>query len=142
MNDGLIYELKKTSESFSTVAMLNEREAKELILDISNRYVTDINKIWWWESLSTECERIEYGDSDGLKIIREKFTEDPVVLLFVSDDNPQPWPVFRGVLSEILELIGEVHFFEYILADQNLNWLIFDTHHNTLVITGAAKAQT
>jgi len=85
--------------------------------------------------LSVPAKTISYGDEDGLEIIGRVIPNNPEVILFVTDDESRPWPAFKGHLSNILTLIGEVRFFEYILTDEKLDWLVFDTHYNALVLT-------
>lgn len=135
VSEQLCKELKLAANGLASVEILSQEHSNLLSSQISEKYVLDENKIWWWSTLSTQSKTINYGDDDGLKIISRMVLGDPVVVLFVTDDESQPWPAFQGLLSDILTLIGEVRFFEYILTLDDLEWLIFDTHHNSLVVT-------
>ena len=66
------------------------------------------------------------------------------VYLIVTDDEYGPWPVFQGCRVDIMRLIYEQRFFEYILSDEELKWAVFDTHHNRLFVVGdlAHRLQT
>ena len=59
------------------------------------------------------------------------------MFLLVTDDEHEPWPVLEGRLEELLTLIGEQRYFEYILVSRNKKLCVFDTHHNTLVLARA-----
>ena len=82
-----------------------------------------------------------YGEADGLDVIRNNLGSAGNVSLVVTDDEYEPWPVFQGPLSEILALLAEQRFFEFILVSENMNWCIFDTHHNSLVLAGEIAIQ-
>lgn len=136
MDERLVNDLKKRSEVFDSVLLVDDSFAEFVITKLASLYVEDKSKTWWWDSLSRQNKVVSYGDNDGLKIIRDMVGGNPKVLLYVTDDESPPWPVFTGLLSEILELIGEVQYFEFALTDVHFRWAIFDTHHNDLVVAG------
>lgn len=57
-------------------------------------------------------------------------------MLVVTDDERTPWPVYSGDTKAIIATLKESRFFEYILADPHLNWIVFDTHSNELISAG------
>ncbi len=136
MDSELIGDIRSAASSMATMHELADIDAEGSANKIATLYVQDASKIWWWESLSVESRIIEYGETDGLKRIEEVVDGDAWVFLFVSDDEPRPWLAFEGQLTQVLEVISEQRFFEYMLADKTLEWVIFDTHHNSLVIAG------
>ena len=69
-------------------------------------------------------------------MLRDLIGNAESVFLVPTDDESPPWPVFTGSIFYVIELLKEIRFFEYFLTDKNGTWVIFDTHHNTLVVTG------
>ena len=136
MDAELMNEIRSFSENVGTIAELDSSQARELISRIAAVYVVDGNKRWWWDSLSRPSKTIEYGDDDGLEIISKNVDGDSTIFFVVTDDEFAPWPIFKGPLDSILELISEQRYFEYILVGVDESWCIFDTHHNSLVVVG------
>lgn len=132
----LLRELRSSLPRFPSVRELDSRTADELADRIAQRYVADPDMIWWWESLSQPSATIDYGEKVSLDVIRQLLPADVEARLLVTDDAAPPWPLFAGKLEHLLEYLGEQPQMEYILADPDLDWLIFDTHHNTLVLLG------
>ncbi|WP_282608429.1 DUF6756 family protein [Pelagibius sp. Alg239-R121] len=136
MNTDLLANLRATVETLPAVKELESAKAQALVDNIAQKYVRDRGCIWWWENLAVAARTIDYGDSGAFGTIVKLTGPNPVVSLIVSDDEPEPWPVFKGPLSDVLHVVGEQWFFEYLLVDETENWCIFDTHHNRLVIAG------
>jgi hypothetical protein len=123
-----IQEFEIVSERFG-VHKLPDEEAECLYRKILDRYVEDPSRLWMWESLKTAAQRISYGDNEDWCL---KFSEicrgRGSMLLMITDDEPEPYPVFSGQADSILAMLKECYSFEYILAEEDLSWLMFDTH--------------
>ena len=140
MDSELIQEICKNIGSSNTIRELSETDARDLIDRIATHYIVDRNRVWWWESLAEKPVIIDYGDygeDPGWDYCMEliQSPKHPVYLV-VTDDYPEPWPVFKGSISAVASLLANLWLFEYIIVDENLSWVIFDTHHNCLVVTG------
>lgn len=59
------------------------------------------------------------------------------IQLIVSDERPPPWPVWSLQPSALVPLLGELPFFEYAVVLEGGATLVFDTHHNTLLVSHA-----
>lgn len=66
-----------------------------------------------------------------LRQIVPDLSEPP--LLFVTDDEPPPWPCVVAPIPVLVDMLREQRFFEYFIVDPRFQWVIFDTHHNALV---------
>lgn len=130
-------EIRALLAQFPAIRELDAQEADAFTQRIAQRYVDDADKIWWWDSLSQPSTTIEYGEALSLEIIGRLLAADSVAMLLVTDDREPPWPLFTGTVKHLLEYLGEMWTTEYILADPDLNWLLFDTHHNELVLLGS-----
>lgn len=121
---------------------LKPGDAMALCEKVAAAFVSEPSSTWWWDSLRGPAERISYAPSDGLDVIRRLIGNDDLhVFLVATDDNPRPWPAFSGRLSDILELLGELPSFEFFIADERPSWVVFDTHHNSLVVCGTVTSQ-
>lgn len=141
MDTELIDNIRFFLKNMETIAELDKDKSHKLITKASRKFVSDPMKRWWWESLSCDSKTVEYSDDDGLEIIKMNLKGDNSVFLVVTDDEFTPWPVFQGNLDEILELISEQRYFEYFLIGETEDWLIFDNHHNVLVVVGSISKQ-
>lgn len=86
--------------------------------------------MWWWRLKSdnlTELLRSLIGTDDGQ------------AYLLVTDDEPPPWPIYQGPWSALIGVVLEQHFFEYALVASDLSWIVFDTHHDELIVAGRAR---
>lgn len=137
IDDELLRGIRKFIACKKDFTELNKRDALEAINCIAKKFIIDRSKKWWWTDLTQDSVKIEYGESDGLLFIEELVNKDTEVLFFITDDEPEPWPVFQGKLSTVIEIIAEQRFFEYFLTDKDYSWIIFDTHHNSFIIGGA-----
>lgn len=138
--DELIQEFRKNFKTVGSVSELNSQETISLIDKLSIQYIEDRTHIWWWESLREPPVILNYGDDRGWdyfpKLVQP--TEQHVYLI-ATDDNPEPWPVIKGSLIDIVTLLENMWRFEYVIAAMDLSWLVFDTHHNSLVVIGNLK---
>lgn len=132
----LITGIRSLLGGLTTVIEIGSNESNALISDLAARFISDPNCIWWWQSLMSKPRIVTYGNSDGLSVLSGYIHDIENVYLVVTDDEPPPWPVFRGKFHEIRNVIGELPFFEYFVVAESKKWIIFDTHHNSLYISG------
>lgn len=137
IDEELIESIRSMFDDSPALLELDKEEAKGLASSVASRYVSDTNKIWWWESLKSDSLVIDYGEEDGLNMLENLICNDKSVIIFITDDQPEPWCVLRGASSEILNVIKNQRFFEYFIVPEELNWIVFDTHHNSFVIAGS-----
>lgn len=136
VSQGLIEAIEAACHKVGGISRLPQDAADVFVDGLAEAHVVDRETIWWWTSLKVEPTCKLYSDSDGLVHLAELIGERTDVRLVVTDDEAPPWPVYSGDASQILEMIGECHFFELILAAPDYSWLVFDTHHNELVSVG------
>lgn len=137
VDDELISEIHNAIAKFPEVSPFSDSQATALLDALAKRNVSDPAQTWWWANLKVDHETIPYGDRDGLEEVAQIVAPQANALLVVTDDQPRPWPVFFGPSFTLLAVLREVRFCEYFLADPDFKWLIFDTHHNALVVVGS-----
>jgi len=120
----------------SGVRELDEAEARGVVEEVGRRFIRGTKKLWWWENLSVDSCALIYGDSDGLAMVSELLDDDESIWIVATDDECGPWPVWEGRASDIVEMLGNLRFFEYFILSREYQWIVFDTHHNTLVVVG------
>jgi len=133
----LIDAIRETIAKVSGLSQLSDPQAVKLLDALAKRNVADPTQIWWWTNLTVDHETIPYGERDGLDEVARLVPPQTIALMVVTDDEPRPWPVFSGVISDLLAALREVRFCEYFLIDPDFKWLVFDTHHNALVVVGS-----
>ena len=136
MDVELMDSIRLFSKKKNAIKELDVERSRDLLGFFSEVFVSDSGRRWWWEALRCDAKTIEYGDDDGLEIIKKILTGVDSVFFVVTDDEFPPWSVFKGRLDDVLELISEQRYFEYFLFREGMDWCVFDTHHNSLVVAG------
>ena len=140
MDFELLNEARSAIAGIDGVMELEKTDASDVITSVAERYMIDRSKVWWWQGMANESTTIEYGDDYSWPLIQHMvLNEEQLVYLVITDDDPEPWPVFKGTFSNIGKLIAELWRFEYFLTDKDFSWVIFDTHHNSLIVSGTLE---
>jgi hypothetical protein len=137
VDEELLDELRVLLTSMDCLRKLSDSEAVAAIDEVARRFVDKEESVWWWQSLKCDSVTLPYRDSDGLVLLGELVPAESTIRLVVTDDQPRPWPVFEGEAPKFWDLFRELRFFEYFIASEDSQWVVFDTHHNALVVTGA-----
>ncbi|WP_089727412.1 DUF6756 family protein [Candidatus Thiosymbion oneisti] len=131
----LLDEIRNVTSS-GEIFEMHDYEASSTLGLIQDTFIDPLSGQWWWENLRGESVTIQYGDNDGLSVVSDLVGRAGSVFLVPTDDENPPWPIFIGHIEKIIDLLRELRFFEYFITDKNNTWIVFDTHHNTLVVSG------
>ena len=135
MDTQLINSIKKHASTSATLRLLEPHEADQLRISVANRFGFPETLVWWWETLPNDATHLSYSDDNGFDKLRQILsTKSGPLCLFVTDDEPPPWPCITGPIEPLIRLLKEERFFEYFIVDHNLDWILFDTHHNKLIL--------
>ena len=121
------------SKDFDSINELSDSELSDIQVSIKNKFKVDVNRVWCWDSIGVQSKTVEYGEKDGLIEIKNFFGGDINVKIVVTDEETPPWFGFKGKLFDILDVLRNVRYTEFFLINDNCSWIIFDTHHNSLV---------
>ena len=107
-----------------------------LLESLASRHGIDPCLVYWWVGKASADQTIRYDGSDeGLSCLADLLAEaNGKICLVASDERALPWPVWTLQVSELIPLLGELPFFEYFVVLDDGATLLFDTHHNTLVV--------
>lgn len=127
----------------TTISHLLEREpvpmeqAAVLMESLAGRHRIDTHLIYWWASAPLIVQKIHYDSSEeGLSCLAGLLAQvQSEICLVASEERASPWPMWTLQASELIPLLGELPFFEYFLVLDDGATLLFDTHHNTLVVS-------
>lgn len=133
---GLLKELDAAVNRIGSVRRLSGPAADACVDLLRDSFVETSGHRWWWDALRVPGSTHDYGSGDGLSYLLGLVQLEPTVLLFVTDDSHPPWAVYEGPPKMIVDILRECRFFEYAMAAPDATWVIFDTHHNQLVIAG------
>jgi hypothetical protein len=122
-----------------TLTVLDDHDADAFVDRLAERFVDDRGRTWWWQGLDRVVARVAYDD-DGLGLLHERIGDQLDVRLVVTDERSEPFGVIAGPAAEILRLLGEAPYGEFALADSDLRWVAFDTHHNEFILAGEPPA--
>lgn len=132
----LFDEFRQPALESSRLELVEWSEGESLILEVAVKFVRDRRHHWWWENLRELPKRIQYQD-DGLALLDGILEHDTGLLnLVITDDEEAPWPMIVGTWNDLRSYLGSLHFFEFFLFDASQSWMVFDTHHNELLVIG------
>jgi hypothetical protein len=111
--------------------------ADALLKSLAARHGIDPRHVFWWVGKASADHAIQYDSSDeGLSCLDELLAEvNGEMYLVASDERALPWPIWTLQASELIPLLGDLPFFEYFVVLDGGATLLFDTHHNTLVVS-------
>ena len=122
--------------------VLSQDEASELTARVAARFISDPSRLWWWEALREPAAGFPYQGEEGLErldAIVGEAASDPL-FMFITASNFPPWTVVAGKWDDLRELVGESSFFEFFVVSRATDWIVFDTHHNEVLVAGAHPA--
>lgn len=65
-----------------------------------------------------------------------KFLPDRTDLILIVTDEAPPSGAVRGTAVQLIRLLRDCYGFEFAIVPADLEWIVFDTHHNVLVGAG------
>jgi len=116
------------------LAVLSDAEFRQLVDDIVGRYVARPTSLWWWDQLKVDNRTIDYEGQDGLDVLAKEIGDRPDLLLVVTDESPSGIGAVRGTMFQLLDLVRRAPGFEFAVVPADISWIVFDTHHNALVL--------
>jgi hypothetical protein len=129
--------VRPLAEQDQRLDILDDTAARALVEHVKQQFVADPRGLWWWESLRGATQSVPYDDAAyPLAFLRTRLADQPTVNLIVTDNQREPSGVVTGTPDAIIDLLGEVHPFEFAVTDPEVRWLILDNHHNVLVLAG------
>jgi len=115
---------------------LADNDAKMLIEKLVNHHSLDLSRLYLWEDIIPKASFF-YGDNSSLWEDRfYSFLQDydNEIYLSVTDDEFYPWEIFKCEKKTIIGLLNEQQYFEFFIFDISLKQILFDTHHNELIL--------
>ncbi|WP_314405432.1 hypothetical protein [Stenotrophomonas rhizophila] len=116
---------------------LSEEAGASQLSNVAALHGINGDRVYWWAGLHRTPRRVPYDDgSAGLALLDEVLGNlqlDEVVLV-ATDEAPRPWPMWVLRRDELIALLEALPFFEYFVAAPDGRTLVFDTHHNELLI--------
>ncbi|WP_133817310.1 hypothetical protein [Tahibacter aquaticus] len=125
------------------LCLLQTNDAYKVLEKIAVLHVSDRALVYWWQGLHNVQARLSYGtaSTDGLDLLSEQLEklDSEEIYLVATDDQLAPWPVFVCCRHDVRGVLADMPFFEYFISTMDCSVLIFDTHHNELVLSIAKK---
>lgn len=134
MDAELLENLRTYLSAYPEMDLLASAESEAVRRSIAGRFGFSTEQLWWWHDLPSRAVSVEYGSADGLDIVSEMIPDALAPLcMFVTDDSRPPWICICGRKEMLIKLLREHRFFEYFVVDMEVNWILFDTHHNVVM---------
>lgn len=119
---------------------LTAHDAEQAVSSAERKFVTAPGMRWWWAALNTTLPLKSIAGSVVGYVALPTICPDQEAWLFASDDELSPWPVFVGRPADIAKIIGECHYFEYLVVSPSLDWAVIENHDNTFFAIGEPVA--
>lgn len=137
MDADLISDLGRAINQYPQVCPLSNDAAEILHQRVAKCFGFSTTSSWWWAHMRLPTKSFAYGQSDSLTIIQSSLPSDTSeVFLFVTDDNPPPWPCLSGPIEDLILVLRDLRFVECFFVDASLTWILFDTHENVVIGSG------
>lgn len=111
MENTLNAQIRNSIKNVPNITELSKPQADDIVDRVGQRFVSDVKTLWWWGSLKSPGKIFEYVESEFSDQLRRYIDEDESIYLAVTDDEPRPWPVFKGPFGKIMKLVMEQRFF-------------------------------
>ncbi len=129
--------IERSNECSRTMRILDTESTRDICRWVGERLGKGPGDCWWWENAPGVKLLDNYSEADGIAALRAALAcQESEVTLVITDDDFPPWNAIRGDLDIICYCLEELPFFEYFLVDESRSWVLFDTHHNELLIHG------
>jgi hypothetical protein len=125
----------------SRFRILPEDEASKVWQGVEARFVGEPRSGWWWSWFQPEPASARYtGEASyGYHYITEVVPPDSAALWLIAGDClDRSFVVCEGSIEDIRDVIGECFGFEYYVVPKDLDWLLCENHHDTLIAVGDA----
>lgn len=132
----LLEELNEASRKVAGVSRLLPEVAETHLRRLADTFVADPSSLHWWAFLKFGSTRIPYDPGDGLSKLEGLIGDKVDAILVVTDEEEPPWPVYAGTATQLIAMLRECRFCEFMIASRDTGWVVFDTHMNELVGLG------
>lgn len=114
---------------------LPEAQAKSVIQQALDRFVTGGDRRSWWEAFKDHS--VSRRVTDGWKLITTLVSEPNIPAWFIAQDDQSPFnPVYEATPTAAAQVVGECFGFEYYLIGKDMSWLLCENHHDLLIGVG------
>src|SRR5262245_54150830 len=97
---------------------------------------------WWWERLPASAVFREFEEHDGFRHLLEVVLDPDQPVLFVIEDDDEPFfPFLEATPRAAQAIIADSFGFEYYLIHPNFSWLVGENHHSQLFAVGSPVAE-
>ena len=123
--------IKTLGLSDKQISMLPEEQGRKILATVKEAFLDGKNPMFWWE---------QYRDAEvwqpaapGFELLEDLCPEAEVYLVPQGEDEEHVYISSPGTVSEVLR---ECAAFEYTVIGKALDWLVTETHHDTIVVVG------
>ena len=118
------------------VMVLRGRQAQSMHDAFLARFCADKPVGWPWEHITQPLHSFPYAalPSDPLDLLESRLGDENLYLL-LPEDHRQDIAAF-GTGQRLVAALRDSPFMEFVIFPASLDWAVFDTHHNVLVIAG------
>jgi hypothetical protein len=104
---------------------------------VTSKFLVDSSSSWWWTKLKASPRVVAYsGGEEFFPMLRRLVPEVTQAILLVMNESGPPVGAIQGAFGDLVSVIEDSMFFEFIITPPSGDWAIFDTHHNELLIAG------
>ena len=94
---------------------------------------------WWWESFKRQRHSIYFENGKAYNCLDTLLDEHEKVWFVACDSgyDPSKFWLFEATVKTIKLVVSEHYAFEYYIVSKKYDWLLCETHHDTLVGLGS-----
>lgn len=110
----------------------DREKAREVAGLAKERFVRGNPRVWWL-ALKQPHEAYPYQKEEWPECLMRHVPPKARSCWLIIESDSDDYPVYKAVISEIPNVLGECGFFEYYLVGEYVEWLIADTDHNEVM---------
>ena len=115
------------------IRVLNDKESLMIFEKLKKRFEFDYSELFIWEN-NRHIFSIKAYEENWEDCLKESlFSFGNSIYLIVSAEDYYPWKIYHGDKNQIINVLAEQIYFEYMIIDENLESVLVDTHENELV---------
>lgn len=107
--------------------------AERVYAELENRYRVDRGSACWWSTSFEHQRRVVYS-GDGANEVRSEVANWGIFLVVITDEAPDPCGVLVTDEAGLLAALRGCRYFEYALVRADFGAVVWDTHHNELLV--------
>ncbi|HWK02140.1 MAG TPA: hypothetical protein VNS58_00815 [Puia sp.] len=113
-----------------------DENGTQLIIRLAEKFSFEIKQLFMWAN-KNPAEVYDYQKTPNQwehLLLRSLANFSDRIFLVVTNEDFFPWKVLDCKKDNCIKLLTELPYFEYFIFDDSMDYVLFDTHDNALIL--------